>query len=143
MMINLGGCPGECPGGKCLRSDLTPLLSLMAYSLSFLYRLVIVQSSIICLALPLVRLPSILPFPLSLSYCPYQYQGSFFSNPFHHFAIYRPTDFLHSSPCPHFKSLQPSYVHLSHGPCHHLIFVYFQHRCQNASQDNVMVKRIS
>jgi len=24
-----------------------------------------------------------------------------------------------------------------------IIFIYFQHGCQNASQDNVMVKRIS
>ena len=26
---------------------------------------------------------------------------------------------------------------------HHLTFVYFQHGCQNASQDNAMVKKIS
>src|SRR6218665_1212318 len=31
--------------------------------------------------------------------------------------MFRPTDSFHSSPYPHFESLQSCYVHLSHCPC--------------------------
>ena len=58
------------------------------------------------------------PFSLSLSYC--MYQGSFFTNPCQHFFncnMFCPTDILHPSPYPHFKSLQSFYVFFPHSPC--------------------------
>src|SRR6218665_3646845 len=47
-------------------------------------------------------------------------QGSLLSNHCQHFFIcymFHPTNPLHSSPCPHFVSLQFFYILISHGPC--------------------------
>src|SRR6218665_2278220 len=91
----------------------------VGFSFSFLYPSTIIQSSIICLGLPLDLFPSIFPSitvfksdtplrvcPLLLSgfYC--AYEGSFFSNRFQYFFIclmFCPADFLHSSPSRHFS----------------------------------------
>src|SRR6218665_854568 len=57
--------------------------------------------------------------PVSLSCSDCGYKRSFLSYQCYHFFVrymFRPTHSFHSSPYPHFESLQSCYVHLSHCP---------------------------
>lgn len=90
----------------------------------FCIHLSAIQSSIIRIGLPIVRLLYMYSsmtflsssehvphtFPLSRSHC--VNQGPFFSKPFHRFIcfMFRLADSFHSPPSPHFESRKSSYV---------------------------------